>query len=413
MRGSSVARPEFGTGRTVSPRPGRMARSPRQIRVLVADDDDGVREGIAAVVSTDPSLRLVGVGADADEAVELARQTSPDVVLLDVRMPKGGGIRAAKEILSFSPMTKVIALSGSTDRAGVIEMLGTGAVGYLVKSPRVNIIEGIHAASAGEGVISNEVAADVIGELTQHLTQRTRRTESRKLRVEAMRQMIADRSLKMAFQPIIELRTGNVAGVEALARFSSFPQRAPDSWFAEAWRLGLGAELELAALSTALEASRDRPAGVFLTLNVSPEAALSARVCGFLECLEAADALVVEITEHAVVKDYDALNSSLGPARERGLRVAVDDAGAGYASLRHILRLKPDLIKLDVSLIEGIDDDRSKRALASGLISFAHQIEAQVVAEGIETSLQLECVTDLGADYGQGHHFGEMLSFLP
>ena len=120
----------------------------------------------------------------------------------------------------------------------------------------------------------------------------------------------------------------------------------------------------------------------------------------------APEALVVELTEHAVVEDYDILTRSLDLLRQMGVRVAVDDAGSGYASLRHILRVKPDLIKLDVSLIADIDHDRDKLALATGITSFAREVGIKVLAEGIETAAQLECVTTLGVDYAQGYHLG-------
>jgi EAL domain-containing protein (putative c-di-GMP-specific phosphodiesterase class I) len=113
--------------------------------------------------------------------------------------------------------------------------------------------------------------------------------------------------------------------------------------------------------------------------------------------------LVVELTEHAVVEDYDALNDALQPLRQHGIRVAVDDAGAGYASLRHVLHVKPDFIKLDISLISNIGEDRSKQSLAESIISFARESGIQLIAEGIETQDELRCVTELGVDYGQGY----------
>jgi EAL domain-containing protein (putative c-di-GMP-specific phosphodiesterase class I) len=113
------------------------------------------------------------------------------------------------------------------------------------------------------------------------------------------------------------------------------------------------------------------------------------------------------------VEDYGQLTSALDALRRRGVRVAVDDAGAGYASLRHILRIKPDLIKLDVSLISGIEHDRAKLALAAGITAFAREMGTMVVAEGIETAAQLECLAALGVDYAQGYHLGRPTSTSP
>jgi EAL domain-containing protein (putative c-di-GMP-specific phosphodiesterase class I) len=116
--------------------------------------------------------------------------------------------------------------------------------------------------------------------------------------------------------------------------------------------------------------------------------------------------LVLEMTEHAVVEDYDALQAALAQLRRFGIRVAVDDAGAGFASLRHILSLVPEFIKLDRSLTSGIDSDLPKRALARGLISFAQEIGTSVIGEGVETASELEALRELGVGFAQGYYLG-------
>jgi len=143
---------------------------------------------------------------------------------------------------------------------------------------------------------------------------------------------------------------------------------------------------------------------VWVSLNASPATALqSERLLDALSPV-ACDRLVVEITEQAQVEDYDELNVSLARLRETGVRIAVDDAGAGYASLRHILRLEPDIIKLDKSLVRHVHRDRARRALATALISFATEIGATIVAEGIESADELHALRALGVTFGQGYH---------
>jgi EAL domain-containing protein (putative c-di-GMP-specific phosphodiesterase class I)/ActR/RegA family two-component response regulator len=388
-----------------------MTDASAPVRVLLADDDDAVRRSIARLLSNKTSVELVGTAVDAEEAVDVGRRTQPDVALLDVRMPKGGGVRAARELRESSPETKVVALSGYADRDGVLEMLSTGAVGYLVKGANVDVVQGIMAASRGEGVISNELMADVIGELGGRLARQHEEEETKRLGRKRIETTIEHRAFEIAFQPVLNLRTGRIDGVEALARFTSEPYRAPDLWFQEAWRLGLGIDLELAAVFAAFDSARPLPPGVFLAVNVSPQTVTNSRFSELLVSKCCAESLVVELTEHAVVEDYDLLTGWLGPLRQSGVRVAVDDAGAGYASLRHVLLVKPDFIKLDISLVSDIDKDRAKLALAKSIVSFADESGTKVIAEGIESVAQLERVTELGVDYGQGYLLGRPSSF--
>jgi EAL domain-containing protein (putative c-di-GMP-specific phosphodiesterase class I) len=242
----------------------------------------------------------------------------------------------------------------------------------------------------------------VIEELVNQLSLRRRAADRRKTRELRVRRAIEDKdALRMVFQPICELQSRQPVGAEALARFHLAPERGPDRWLAEAGEVGLRRDLELAALRHALGKLAELPRRVFLAVNVSPATLRSAV---FRNVIADADAgrIVVEVTEHTPVDDYDTLNKAVGRVRALGVKLAIDDAGAGFASLRHILQLAPDYVKLDRTLIEGIEHDRSQRALAAGLISFAHEIEAEIVAEGIEQPSQLEALRQLGVTYGQG-----------
>ena len=204
------------------------------------------------------------------------------------------------------------------------------------------------------------------------------------------------------FQPIANLRTGGVAGVEALARFRVEPVRSPEAWFSDAESCGLHAELDLAAAAAALEVMPRLPERAFLSINMAPATAVSER---FIDAIKGVDSdrLIIEITEHDAVHDYAVLASSLARFRADGGRVAVDDAGAGFASLRHTLAIDPDIIKLDITLVRDIDSDRARRALARALISFAEEMDAAIVAEGIETDAEIDVLRDLGVHFGQGY----------
>ncbi len=212
-------------------------------------------------------------------------------------------------------------------------------------------------------------------------------------------------AITMVFQPIVALDTGRIVGAEALARFPGHPNPTPDVWFAEAATEDLGIDLELAAVGAALGRLNDLPAGSYLSINVSPSAALSPQLQRLLSGAPA-HRIVVELTEHASVDDYEEVIAALHVLRTSGVRLAVDDAGAGFASLRHILNLRPDLIKLDLALTRGIDRDPARRALAASLLAFGAEIGASIVAEGIETPGELSSLRTLGVRYGQGYHLG-------
>ncbi|MDQ0241423.1 sensor domain-containing phosphodiesterase [Arthrobacter bambusae] len=224
---------------------------------------------------------------------------------------------------------------------------------------------------------------------------------------ERIEEALQGRLILTAFQPIYELTNGKITGVEALARFPSVEGKGPDHWFNEAGTVGLGGELEFAALESALEAAGKLPAEVYVALNLSPETCLDPRLPGFLEQAALSDdRIVLELTEKLAVDEYAPLVAALAPLRRRGLRIAVDDAGSGFASMRHILRLRPDIIKLDRSLIAGIEDDQGQQALGAAMVEFAKQIGATIVAEGIETEAELSAVTQLGMHAGQGYFLG-------
>jgi EAL domain-containing protein (putative c-di-GMP-specific phosphodiesterase class I) len=206
----------------------------------------------------------------------------------------------------------------------------------------------------------------------------------------------------IAYQPIYDLRTNRLAGLECLSRFNTDPRRPPDAWFAAAAEVGMSVELELAAIRTALLALPLVPADAYLAVNCSPQTILDSGLADLLHAVEMSR-LVLEITEHDYIEDYPPLLAALAPLRALGVRVAIDDAGAGYASLRHVLHIQPELIKLDISLTRNIDSDPKRRALASALIAFARETQARIVAEGVETETELRTLKQLGAGCAQGY----------
>jgi EAL domain-containing protein (putative c-di-GMP-specific phosphodiesterase class I) len=215
---------------------------------------------------------------------------------------------------------------------------------------------------------------------------------------------IQDGGMHAVFQPVVRLVDGAVVGYEALTRFRHTPD--PALGFREAADVGLGAELELAAVRLAMS-GRDRlPTGTWLSLNLSPATLLSPRCHRLLAQQPDPDRLVVEITEHAPVTEYVALLARTRGLSELGIRIAIDDAGAGFSSLRHILRLSPHLIKLDIEITRDIHLDPVRRALAQALVAFADNTGATLLAEGIERREEAGALIELGVKLGQGYLFG-------
>ncbi|MET7244188.1 EAL domain-containing protein [Methylobacterium sp. EM32] len=228
---------------------------------------------------------------------------------------------------------------------------------------------------------------------------------------------IAAEAVEMVFQPIYRTADGGLAAFEALARFAPSPGRhpatrsdparespaseGPDAWFADAAEVGLGEELEFLALRKALRALPALAPGIRLSLNLSPAALASPRLAEAMAGA-ALDRVVIELTEHAAVASYEALRAVLEPYRRRGLSLAIDDVGAGHATLRHVLDLGPEFIKLDMSLIRSIDAHSGRRALAEALTGYGRRIGCEIVAEGVETTAEYAVLKGLGVTRVQG-----------
>jgi diguanylate cyclase (GGDEF)-like protein len=215
--------------------------------------------------------------------------------------------------------------------------------------------------------------------------------------------ILTARAIEPLFQPVISLTTGRLIGYEALARFPDAPERPPSTWFAQANACGLGPELEAAAIQAALEPG-ERPPGTHLAVNVSPSALSTDAVKAALP-RDLSD-VVIELTEHEVYVGDSLLEASLANLRARGARIAIDDAGAGYAGLKQVMWVRPDIVKLDLELTRSIHADPVRMALVESLVRFARRVGATVCAEGIESLEDIEVLANLDVPCGQGYAIG-------
>jgi EAL domain-containing protein (putative c-di-GMP-specific phosphodiesterase class I) len=378
-----------------------------EVRVLIVDDEeyDVVLlqamlqdvEGVVTVATTDPR-----------HAPELFSVHQPDLVMLDLNLGDVDGVdlmETLREQLVEGDYVPMVVLSANIDPAARARALEAGAHDFLTKPLDISEVvlrtrnllktRSLHLRLEGQ-------RASLAERLREHELRERQDAERRRAAVARVRSVLERRAITIAFQPIADLRTGRVVGLEALSRFADDPVRSPDQWFAEASEVGLGSDLELAAIELALAQRSVVPEDLFISINVSPGYLAE----GLLESVvgDVGNRLVVELTEHVKVDDYGPLLDAVGALRERGVRAAVDDAGAGFASLQHILKLGPDLIKLDLSLTRDIDADPIRRALASSLVTFAHEVGAEIVAEGIETRSEQHALRSLGVTMGQGYH---------
>lgn len=229
----------------------------------------------------------------------------------------------------------------------------------------------------------------------------TRRSRNR---IEAI---LGDRMLMTAFQPVRRLPAGQVTGVEALTRFVSDDGASADHWFNEAQSVGLGADLEIAALHRALTAAQAVPEHLFIALNLTPATCMDPRIQGLLEHSQlAVDRIVIELNGQVPADKYASLTAALAPLRRRGLRIAVDGAGAGFTSMDQVLELHPDIIKLGRTFIEGIENSEWQRLRAAAMGELARHIGAVLAAQGVETEAELAAVTELGIGAAQGYLLG-------
>jgi EAL domain-containing protein (putative c-di-GMP-specific phosphodiesterase class I) len=218
-----------------------------------------------------------------------------------------------------------------------------------------------------------------------------------------IRAVLADQRIQMVFQPVTRLEDGALVAYEALARFDDPDFPTPAHAFGAAARAGIGVDLEMLAAQQALDRLADLPDGTWLGVNLSAEALVVPAVQDLLLRSAATARVGIEITEHTEVLDYPRLTAATERLRAGGLQIAVDDAGAGYASFRHILKLRPTVIKLDLEIVRDVDTDPVRQALTRSLVSFAAEAGAALVAEGVETEAELSALRRLGVGFGQGY----------
>ena len=372
------------------------------IRVAVADDEETVVDVLRALIGSDPSLHFVGAAHNAEDAIELALRERPDVVLLDVRMPGGGGLRAAREISRRCAPTKVIALSAHEDSNTVIRMISAGASAYVPKGDSTDkILRTIHRA-----IDANYAAIDQPPQLTLISPLLPRRTQQST----AVAKAILDGAITVEFEPIEELATGRVVGLDARPRVATLPHRSYDTWLADAEAANLLLDIEMAAFRASLLALSVMPDDLFLAFEVTPSTLTEGR---FRRAIRRplGPRIVLGLSPLAPV-DASVLGAAgpsgiLATLRGRGVRIAAREVGPGFAGLRHLSLLSPELARLDETLVRSLGQSFSTHSIVAALVACASDVGARLIAPGVASEEQLEELRNLGVELVQGPIVGE------
>jgi EAL domain-containing protein (putative c-di-GMP-specific phosphodiesterase class I) len=361
--------------------------------VLVVEDDPQIR-GLIELVLRDAGFATTEVGSAEAAQARIARGGIAAVVL-DNRLPGMTGVELVRVLRSrvSTATLPVLLLTADDALADRVEGLEAGATDYLLKPFE---------------------PAELVARLDAHLrvqatweerleTQTLSGAEEVERRRANLFAIVTGRAFMPVFQPVVALHGGSVVGYEALTRFSD--RMSPQERFAEAANLGLGPHLELATVDSAVRAARELRSDRFLSLNVSAD--LIVNHGGELQdTIGGRDRdIVLELTEHEAVEDYPRLRTALA-LFDPPIELSVDDAGAGFASLRHVVMLEPAYVKLDRSWISGIDTDPTRQAMVAGLSHFSRQALCQLVAEGIESPAERDALEQLDVDLGQGYLLG-------
>jgi EAL domain-containing protein (putative c-di-GMP-specific phosphodiesterase class I) len=397
------------TTQALADRESEWARQTSALSNLKAlETSEATAQAICDSLAGLPGLtRVLVVALDAaGRAVPLARDASVDVrIRVNVPLPSGLTTGWAERVAAGpwvgpweaafgdtlqrvpgEPLTAMAIVPLRTQAAilgalVVCTQVGEGVTFLASRLPVLESFGAVATALLGPGILDRQRSADVHREIAGILERK---------------------AFRPVFQPIVDLASERVVGHEALTRFDD--ETRPDRRFADAAATGLGLELESACMDAALAAWPRATAGGWLSLNVSPDMLLER---GRLKrsLADRGGRIVLEVTEHVAIEDYGPIRDAVSSVAPR-VRIAVDDAGAGFASFRHILELRPDFVKLDIGLVRDVDRDDVRQALVAGIVYFARKSGCQLIAEGIETVGERDQLHALGVDLGQGFLLG-------
>ena len=370
--------------------------------VLVVDDNESNIALLSALIHEE-GLTRVFTETDSRKVRDRLREHRPDLVLLDLHMPHVDGLQVLAQIKAHAAgdYLPVLVLTADTTTGARDHALSHGAHDFLTKpfdavetTLRIaNLLETreLHANLRRAGVVPAPPAPEPPPD--PELTRR---------RIQGV---LDGNRVTPVYQPIVDLGTRKPVGYEGLSRFYDRRFGGPDRWFDDAFTVGLGVELEWSAAQTLLPFLDLVADDTFLAINMSPATVLHVmenELCPPERCPN----LVIELTERVPIQDYAAVRGALEEMRANGARLAADDRGSGFAGFRHLVSLAPDIIKLDIGLLRDFHFKSGQLAITNALVTFAEDVGAQVIAEGVEEPSELELLHRLGVGWAQGYHLG-------
>ncbi len=370
----------------------------KRITVLVADDEPEVRDVLRALISTDEGLRLVGAVEEAEDAIEIATQRQPDIALVDVRMPGGGGVRATREIVRRSPPTKVIAFSAFEDVETVLSMLRAGARFYVSKADSTDeILRTIHRAAEGAADEGDTDIERVVVALDEWRAYRHEHASLDELRTARVEEVLQAGGMTVNLAPVRQLASGEVVGWEA---FPSFPAGGRSAAIlADARSVGMLKQLELAFAELALGELSNVAGNQWLAIGVSSETARSAQLLALLDGVDTGR-VVLQLDDPNPVFDRIGVERAIHLWRGAGARTAIRDVGCGAETLRLFVRVRPDFVLLDPSLTSHLDGEAPRERLVRALVAIASDLGSTAIASTFSSGMDTAALAELGVELG-------------
>ncbi|MBC7974606.1 MAG: EAL domain-containing protein [Myxococcales bacterium] len=358
-------------------------------RVLVVDDDDGMRRVCTRVLRGEGWEVVAAEHGAAALAAVRASEIAFDCVVADVHLPGIDGFTLISALHQLDDELPVLLMTGDPSLDGAVRAIDHGAVSYLAKPFDYEMM----AAGVARAARRQSLAR----------TRRRARTASEaELDDLGARFDSALARAWMAFQPIVDVEHNRMFAYEALVRTDEDSLHRPDVLVATAERLGRIHDLGRTVRAAVARAASDIPDDVLIFVNVHGLELTDEDLLGDACALAPiAPRIVLELTERVSV-DAGAGPSQVARLRAQGYRIAVDDLGAGYAALGALATLEPEIVKLDMSLIRDLDRQLAKRRVIGAIATLCRELGSRVVAEGVETQAELRALRELGIELIQG-----------